>query len=225
MALNNYANLKTAIANFLARDDLTSEIDDFIDLTEADFNRRLRVRNMETVDTSFTVDSETEALPTGFLQIRDFFITQGGTKHSLTYITPTQMDQIKGSSTSAMPEVYTILGDNFRFAPTPAAAYTGTLNYYAKFAALSDSNTSNYILTHHPAIYLYGSLYHAANFLGGVEPARLQQWQGMYTTAMERLERNDREDQYGNAPLQQRGDVTVAGSFNERSFAVTNNNQ
>ena len=44
MALNNYANLKTAIANFLARDDLTSEIDDFIDLTEADFNRRLRIR-------------------------------------------------------------------------------------------------------------------------------------------------------------------------------------
>ena len=28
MALNNYANLKIAIANFLARDDLTSEIDD-----------------------------------------------------------------------------------------------------------------------------------------------------------------------------------------------------
>ena len=143
----------------------------------------------------------------------------------MKYITPAQMDQIKGSSTSGMPSTYTILGDNFRFAPTPSAAYTGTLNYYAKFAALSDSNTSNYILTHHPAIYLYGSLYHAANFLGGVEPARLQQWQGMYTTALERLERNDREDQYGNAPLQQRGDVTVAGSFNERSFAVTNNNQ
>ena len=61
MALNNYANLKTTIANFLARDDLTSEIDDFIDLTEADFNRRLRVRSMETVDSSFTVDTETEA--------------------------------------------------------------------------------------------------------------------------------------------------------------------
>jgi hypothetical protein len=58
MALNSYTNLKTAIANFLARDDLTSEIDDFIDLTEADFNRRLRVRSMETVDSSFTVDQK-----------------------------------------------------------------------------------------------------------------------------------------------------------------------
>lgn len=66
MALDTYANLQTAIANFLARDDLTTEIVDFIKLTEADFNRRLRVRAMETVNTSFSIDAETEALPTGF---------------------------------------------------------------------------------------------------------------------------------------------------------------
>ena len=225
MSLSSYSALKTSIANWLNRSDLTSEIsDDFIVLTEADLNSKLRIRKMIT-STSITIDSETESIPADFLQVRDFFITEGGTKYALKYITPGQMDQIKGSSTSGMPETYTILGDNFRFAPIPSAAYTGTLNYYAKFPALSDSNTSNYILTHHPAIYLYGSLYHAANFLGGIDPQRLQQWQQMYQTALERLERNDREDQYGNAPLQQRGDVTVAGSFNDRFVAVTNNNQ
>ena len=226
MALNTYSALKTSIANWLNRSDLTSEIsEDFIVLTEKDFNSKLRIRKMITTDSSFTVDAETVALPTGFLQIRDMYIVEGGTKYALHYITPAQMDQIKGSSTSGQPSTFTIIGDNFRFAPTPASSYTATINYYKAFDALSDSNTTNYILTNHPAIYLYGSLYHAANFLGGVEPARLQQWQGMYTTALERLERNDREDQYGNAPLQQRGDVTVASSFNERSFAVTNNNQ
>ena len=61
MALTNYTTLKAAIANFLARDDLTSEIDDFIDLTEADFNRRLRIRAMETVNAAFVIDAETEA--------------------------------------------------------------------------------------------------------------------------------------------------------------------
>ena len=61
MALDTYANLKTSIANFLARDDLTSEIDDFIDLTEADFNRRLRIRDMET-SLAFTIDTEQESL-------------------------------------------------------------------------------------------------------------------------------------------------------------------
>ena len=227
MSLSNYSELKTAIANWLNRSDLTTEISsDFITLAEKDFNSKLRIRKMIATNSSFTIDAETKALPTGFLQVRDFYILNGGTKYSLQYITPAQMDQVRGGSTSGQPSTFTILGDNFRFAPSPSSSYTGVLNYYKEFDPLSDSNTTNYILSNHPAIYLYGSLYHAANFLGGVDPQRLQQWQGMYSTAMERLERNDKEDQYGNAPLQQRSDVTVAGAFNDNSsFAVTNNNQ
>jgi hypothetical protein len=38
-----YSELKTNIANYLNRSDLTSEIDIFIDNTEAELNRRLRV--------------------------------------------------------------------------------------------------------------------------------------------------------------------------------------
>ena len=224
MALATYSDLKTSIANWLNRSDLTNEIsEDFIVLAEADFNSKLRIRKMNT-STSITIDSETESIPSDFLQIRDFFITEGETKYPLKYITPAQMDEIRGSSSSGMPSAYTILGDNFRFAPIPSSSYTGTLNYYAKFPSLSDSNTSNYILTSHPSIYLYGALYHAANFLGGIEPRQVQQWQQQYTTALERLERNDREDQYGNAPLQQRGDVTVSGAFNDKNYYATNNN-
>jgi|TARA_R100001463_G_scaffold64960_1_gene118138 hypothetical protein len=225
MALATYSDLKTSIANWLNRSDLTSEIsEDFIVLTEKDFNSKLRIRKMNATDSSFTIDSETKALPTGFLQIRDFYILQGGTKYALRYITPAQMDQIKGSSTTGLPVTFTILGDNFRFAPSPDSSYTGVVNYYKEFDPLSDSNTSNYILSNHPAIYLYGSLYHAANFLGGIEPRQVQQWQQMYSTALERLERNDREDQYGNAPLQQTGDVTVSGAFNDVSRIITSNN-
>ncbi len=224
MALSNYTELQSSVANWLNRSDLTTEITgDFIVLTEKDFNSKLRIRKMVESDSSFSINAETVALPSGFLQVRDLFILSGGTKYALTYMTPPQMDQIKGSSTSGMPVAYTIIGDNFRFAPTPDSTYTGTLNYYKSFDALSDSNTTNYILTNHPAIYLYGSLYHAANFLGGVEPARLQQWQGMYTTALERLERNDREDQFSGSPLQIRSDVTVSSSFQDTT-KVTNNN-
>ena len=226
MALSNYSELQSSVANWLNRSDLTTEITgDFIVLTEKDFNSKLRIRKMVESDSSFSINAETVALPSGFLQVRDLFILSGGTKYALTYMTPPQMDQIKGSSTSGMPVAYTIIGDNFRFAPTPDTTYTGTLNYFKSFDALSDSNTTNYILTNHPSIYLYGSLYHAANFLGGIEPRQVQQWQQQYATSLERLERNDREDQYGNAPLQQRGDVTVSGSFNEISKFVTNNNQ
>jgi len=51
MALTNYTELKTSIANWLNRSDLTSEIaDDFIKLCEADFNAKLRIRQMEQID-------------------------------------------------------------------------------------------------------------------------------------------------------------------------------
>jgi hypothetical protein len=224
MALATYSDLKTSIANWLNRSDLTTEIaEDFIVLAEKDFNAKLRIGKMIS-QTTITIDSETESIPTGFLQVRDFYILQGSTKYSLQYITPSQMDQIKGSSTTGLPSTYTILGDTFRFAPMPSSSYTGYLNYYKTFDSLSDTNTSNYILTNHPAIYLYGALYHSSNFLGGIDPQRLQGWQQNYVTALERLERNDREDSYGNAPLQQRSDVTVAGSFNDKNFYVTNNN-
>jgi len=225
MALATYTNLKTSIANWLNRTDLTTEIaEDFIVLAEKDFNSKLRIGRMIESNASFTIDSEIETLPTDFLQVRDFYILEGGTKHSLQYITPAQMDQIKGSSTTGMPRTFTILGDNFRFAPIPSSSYTGVINYYKSFSPLSSSVATNYILTSHPSIYLYGALYHAANFLGGIEPRQVQQWQQQYITALERLERNDREDQYGNAPLQQRGDVAVSGSFNDRSRNITSNN-
>ena len=213
MALTNYTTLKTSIANWLNRSDLTDEIaDDFIKLTEADFNSKLRIRKM-VAQTSFTIDSETEALPTGFLQVRDIYILNGNTKVPLTYTTPSQMDSTVGTSTTGLPNSFTILGDTFRFSPKPDASYTAFINYYKSFDALSDTTTTNYILTTHPAIYLYGSLFHAANFLGGINPQQVQTWQQMFATAMERLELNDREDQVSGSPLQIRGENTVASPF------------
>ena len=213
MALTSYSTLKTAVANWLNRADLTDEIaDDFITLTEADFNSKLRVRSM-VAQTTITINAETEALPTGFLQVRDFYILSGSTKCPLRYATPSQMDQMQGTSNTGLPSVYTILGDTIRFSPKPDASYTGYLNYYKTFDTLSSTNTTNYILSSHPSIYLYGSLFHAANFLGGINPQQVQTWQQMYATAMERLEQNDREDQFSGSPLVQRGEDTVRCAF------------
>ena len=224
MALSTYSELKTAIANWLNRSDLTTEIsNDFIKLVESEFNSKLRINKMLNTDSSFTIDSETETLPTGFLQVRDFFIVTGSSKRPLTYMSPSQMDDVRGGSTTGTPIVYTIIGNNFRFAPTPDKSYTATINFNKAFDALSDSNTTNEILTNHPGIYLYGSLYHAANFLGGIEPSKLQNWLQLYQTGMERIERNDREDSWGGAPLQTRSDVTVTAPFRDRKAVVSNN--
>jgi hypothetical protein len=221
MALSTYTELKTTIANWLNRTDLTSEIsDDFIVLTEADLNAKLRIRQMHA-QTTITIDAETETVPTGFLQVRDFYILSNGQKFPMTFISPAQMDAVKASSTTGVPSSYTILGSSFRFAPRPDSTYSGILNYYKKFDPLTSSNTSNYILADHPAVYLYGSLFHAANFLGGFDANQVQQWSQMYQTALERIELNDREDAYSGSPLQIRSDVTVGSPFTRRYVTTT----
>ena len=212
MALTTYSELKTSVADWLNRSDLTTQIADFIALTEADFNSKLRVRSM-IAQVSITVDAETEALPADFLQIRDFYTLSGQTKTPLVYTTPAQMDTTTGTSTTGKPTTFTILGDTIRFSPKPDATYTAVMNYFKKFSPLSSSVTTNFILTNHPAIYLYGALFHAANFLGGINPQQVQVWQQMFGTAMERLELNDREDEYNGSPLQVRTTTSVASPF------------
>ena len=217
MAVSTYTELKASIANWLNRSVLSDEIaDDFIKLTEADFNAKLRIRQMEQIDT-ITIDSETETVPSGFISVRSFYILSSSTKYPLEYITPHNLFEIRGGSRSGRPRSYTIEADNeteqFRFGPSPDVSYTGYLSYYKNIEALSSSNASNPILDKHPGIYLYGSLYHAANFLGGMDPDQKQNWLQMYIAAMERCENNDKQDSYGGAPVTQRTDVQTDLSF------------
>ena len=171
---------------------------------------------MEQIDT-ITIDSETETVPTGFISVRSFYILSNSVKYPLNYITPANMFETKGGSRTGKPRSYTIESDDetetLRFAPSPDTSYTGYLSYYKAISALSVSNTSNWMLANHPAVYLYGSLYHATNFLGGIDQQQAQNWLQMYSVAMEICEQNDKQDSYGGAPVVQRTDVQTDLSF------------
>tara|TARA_R110000851_G_scaffold229442_1_gene382094 strand:+ start:466 stop:1107 length:642 start_codon:yes stop_codon:yes gene_type:complete len=207
MALDNYSNLQTSIANFLARDDLTTEIVDFIALTEADFNRRLRIRAMEN-SSSFTIDSETETLPTGFLQARSFVIPTNP-KTALQFMTPFHQAETQGSSETGKPRAYSIEGTNFRFSPTPDASYSATLVFYKAFDALSASVATNHILTNHPDVYLFGALYFASTFIRGMDPQTVGQFKTQYETALQQVEMADEKDKYNATPLVQRTGINI----------------
>ena len=215
MALDTYANLQTAIANFLARDDLTTEIVDFIKLTEADFNRRLRVRAMETVNTSFSIDAETEALPTGFLQTRSFILATNP-KTALQFMTPFHQAETQGGSESGRPRAYSIEGTNFRFSPSPDSTYTATIVFYKAFDTLSSSTTTNHILTNHPDVYLYGSLYFASTFIRGMDPQTVAQFKGQYEAALQQVELAEEKDKYNATPLVQRSGININNIDNVR---------
>lgn len=209
MALNNYANLKTAIANFLARDDLTTEIDDFIDLTEADFNRRLRIRAMEVVDTSFTIDAATEALPAGFLQIRSFILTSSTPDRVLSLMTPFHQADTQDFSNSGVPRAFSIEGTNFRFSPAPDSTYTARLVFYKAFESISSTTATNTILDKFPDIYLFGSLYYASTFIRGMDQGTVVQFKTQYEAAIKQAEDADDLDKYNGSPLIQRSGINI----------------
>jgi len=208
MALDNYANLKTAIANFLARDDLTTEIDDFIDLTEADFNRRLRIRAMEN-SILFTIDSESETLPTGFLQIRSFILTSSTPDRVLSLMTPFHQADTQDYTNSGVPRAFSIEGDNFRFSPAPDSTYTARLVFYKAFDSIDATTTTNTILTKFPDIYLYGALYYASTFVRGMDQQTVLQFKTQYEAAIKQAEDADDLDKYNGSPLIQRSGINI----------------
>jgi hypothetical protein len=73
--------------------------------------------------------------------------------------------------------------------PIADSSYTAELVYYAKLSKLSDSNTTNWLLTAAPDIYLYGALMQAAPYLK--DDARIGTWSQMYLTALQDLQTAD----------------------------------
>ncbi len=148
-----YATLQTAVASWLARADLTSLVPQFIEQAEEEFNNTLRMPQMES-RVPFTIDSEYETLPNDFLEVRHFHVS-GNPSYALQMLGVDQ--QTDGYTSSGMPKFYSVIGNTFRFAPSPDGTYTGTLNYYAKIPPLA-LNTTNWLLARAPSVYLYQSI-------------------------------------------------------------------
>jgi hypothetical protein len=181
MALATYANLKTAVATWLSRADQTTNIPDFIALAHAKLMRTLRVREMETTD-SLTIDSETENVPTLWLETRSLYIVSGGVRIPLSYMAPEKMIDLNPAGTSGAPRYFTVVGGAFRFSPIPDASYTGTHTYYKGLAAMSGDSDTNWILTSHSDLYLYGALLEASMLIQ--DDPRVPLWQAAYREAV-----------------------------------------
>jgi hypothetical protein len=186
MALSTYAELKTSVADWLNRSDLTAAIADFISLAEAQMERVLRNRNMLTRGTG-NITVEYTALPADFLDGLTLKLTGTNPITPLQFETLNNLDQLQNTTylSNGKPLFYAIIGTNFRVLPIPDSTYAYEIDYYAKLAKLSVSNTTNWLLTQAPDIYLYGALLQAAPYLQNDE--RIPVWAALYTRGIEDL--------------------------------------
>lgn len=195
MGFATFSELKTSIANWLDDSTLTDHIPDFITLAEARFNRELRTPDMET-STTLTVTGETVALPNDFLAMRQI-VRSDDPDVPLDYFAPQQLKKVRASATSGSPTAYTVIDDTLMFAPVGSCSVD--LYYYARITALSDSATSNWILSKHPDLYLSASL--AAAELFGWNDARAASMVSLADSIIESINKAADKQRVGTAPL------------------------
>jgi hypothetical protein len=199
MALDTFAGLKATIADYLNRDDLTAIIPSFITIAEAKFNRKLRTRQMikranGQIETAFF------AYPADWLQAKEFQLNTNPIVR-LQFVTEAYGDELKANRyvSIGQPAYYTITGTQLEFIPAPDSTYSAELTYYAKIPALSDANTSNWLLAYAPDLYLYGALLEAAPYLKDDE--RLAVWSQMYINSIGDIEVADQRASVSSTPL------------------------
>lgn len=183
MALNSYSALKSSIADWLNRDDLTATIPDFISLAEAQLERRLPVQK-RTQRSTATISAQFSSLPSDFVSAKSLVLTSTSPVQPLTFLTEDELDAKKAIyRTSGKPLFFCLIGNQIEVLPAPDTSYTVEITYVATLAKLSDSNTSNWLLERHPDVYLYGSLLQAAPYLRDDE--RVGLWTPLYAQAIE----------------------------------------
>lgn len=199
MSIINYADLQTTIAGYLARTDLSAQIPDFIQLAEMRLRRELRIRQMlKVVTTTTDPDDGTVELPSDFLQMRDLHINTNPIR-VLRYESPSNFYRNTFSTVTGMPIAYTILAQDFQFAPKPDSNYSLQMLYYCSPPYLTNSNPSNVFLANCPDLLLYGALGEAAPYL--MDDQRLQTWASLYQRGLDALTVSDDSGEFSGSPI------------------------
>jgi hypothetical protein len=150
---------------------------------------------------TFAAAAEYGTVPDDFLEVKAIKINTNPVTN-LTFQTIDAMDALSNTTylSSGKPLYFSVVGSQFRLLPIPDGEYTAELVYYAKLSKLSDTNTTNWLLTQAPDVYLYGSLLQAAPYLQ--DDARISVWSSLYQAGPDQLQiADDRGSTSGGAIL------------------------
>lgn len=186
MPINSYAELKTAVADYLQRGDLTAMIPQFIALAESDIQADIADLPELLVHATATTAAGNPLVDTlNMYALRDAWVSG-----ERVHIAQPGMMTTTSTDTGA-PQAIAIEGASaIRVYPTPDAAYAIDILYVPVISPTlaggepSDTAT-NWILQRHPGAYLYGACLHASAYIE--DAAKLAAWQSGYDASIARM--------------------------------------
>lgn len=206
MALDNYTSIKTAVAsNWMHRADLTTTVDDFIDLFESNFNSEMRVREMEASIGTLVTGSGLIPHPTGWLQWKQIKAQKDGGYVNLEPISE-ELQTAHYGRDSGPARYYKTVGGTTYYYPSDQAL-TVSATYYEAVTALSATNTTNWLLEKYPGAYLYGALVEAAPYVG--DDPRVPVWREKLLETLNRIRNASDRSEQGSQVLRIRPDIKV----------------
>lgn len=201
MPLSNYNDLKASIQNWMYdRPDLAPMCGDFIALTEGDLNQVLRTRiQLKTV--TVTPDANGSAnLPDDYASFRQVTALTNP-RCPLSLVAPSFRDAEIPYRAGGYPSYFTI--DGATITVLPLTSSNVEISYYAKIPALSDANTTNWLLAAYPNIYLYGACRQAAIFIGDSD--RESRMERAYANALNSFKASEELAMYSRASARSNG--------------------
>lgn len=200
MALDDYAGLQIEIGDWLNRQDLAAKIPTFIRLLESQVNRKLRTHQMMQRATADITDLYT-ALPDDFRALYTV-ILQTNPITPLEYATPGELSDVRSRYSPQKPFLYSVVGSAIEVAPAPDTSYPMEITYWQQIPYLSDIAPTNWLLTEHPDVYLFGALMQAAPYLNNDD--RVGVWGTALNGILEEIQISDERALKGGVPLKSR---------------------
>ncbi|GAG49067.1 unnamed protein product, partial [marine sediment metagenome] len=192
----------TAIASWVNRSDLDSQIPDFITLAEARLRRDVRLRQLQVLDFDA---SEEYALPSDFKACIDLYHDGPSVFARMPIVGLGELSERKRQHGDLGQPMFASIVDGpagaehyIRFAPEPSGSYGLRMTYESSLIALSDAATTNWLLTSSPDLYLFASMSEAELFLQ--EDERVALWEKKYAQAAEEFEKDKNRREY-SGPL------------------------
>lgn len=207
----DYAKLKTEVTKFAMRAgdaEFEDSAETFIGLAEAALNRKLPLREM-CVNASLTgvIGSREISLPSDYFEPYAMWLTTYGDERELA---PAIREQLPVCLSNSEPTAWAIDGSNIVFDCRCDRAHSFTFRYRKKFA-LSDSETTNWLLANHPDVYLAAALVWGGVFMR--DTAEAAPWKMILDDAVNDLAWTEARS-IAIAPLTVDAALATRGGFN-----------